>query len=130
MSLEQMQKSESSFQTITGHTLRQSSHLNLYPVYNDTIDDETYLNIFRAYVINDEVQEDVIFYDIHEITNDGWWDNISYSFYNDVSYWWVIVMMNDIQNPFEEIVDGQQIKVLKGNQIVKLLDDMRGISKL
>ena len=130
MSLEQMQKSEKSFKTITGHTLRQSSHINLYPVFKDTVNDEEYLNIFRAYIINEEVQEDVIFYDIHEVTNDGWWDNISNTYYGDPLYWWVVVMMNDIQNPFEEIVPGKQIKILKGDQIPKLIDDMRRIARL
>ena len=38
-------------------------------------------------------------------------DLLSYEAYGTVSYWWLICLANGIQNPFEELTAGKQIKI-------------------
>ena len=38
-------------------------------------------------------------------------DLISYSQYNTVEYWWIICVVNEIQNPLNDLVSGQLLKI-------------------
>jgi hypothetical protein len=38
-------------------------------------------------------------------------DIISYKCYNSVDYWWIIMYVNQIQNPFTDLVSGTQLIV-------------------
>ena len=46
------------------------------------------------------------------------WDSIALFYYNSPTYYWVLTDFNDIQDPFIEIKEGQEIKIPTLNSIL------------
>jgi nucleoid-associated protein YgaU len=120
---------QSDFYKNTGHRLSSSSLLRLFNLLRDH-DETKFMNIFRSYSLNDDVVEDTVYYNSYEVENDDWWDNISFKYYGTPNLWWVICMMNNITNPFEEINPGDNIKILKSEFLYQFLQDVEGMSSL
>jgi len=118
------------FFELTGYKINNSSQLKLFNILQDIKDDEKFMNIFRSYTINSRVLTAVIYYDLYEVENDDWWDNISYKFYETPNLWWVIALMNDVLNPFEELNIGDTIKVLRDPYLYNLYRDIERIAGL
>ena len=118
-----------SFHTLTGHRLSNVSQLWLFNALEDS-DKVRFLNLFRSYTLNDEIMSDTMYYFTHKAENDDWWDNISSQYYGTPHLWWVICLMNDITNPFEELKPGQEIKVMKDTHLYQLLKEIKDISEL
>ena len=118
------------FFELTGYRINNSSQLKLFNILQDIEDDERFMNIFRSYTINSRVLTTVIYYDLYEVENDDWWDNISYKFYETPNLWWVIALMNDVLNPFEELNVGDTIKVLRDPYLYNLYRDIERIAGL
>jgi hypothetical protein len=88
---------------------------------------EYYFNIFRNYTMEDEYKTDK-YYDTYIVDNDDWWDNISAHWYDDTELWWIICIMNDIINPFEEIYPGKIIKILKKQYCYDIIEKFKKIA--
>ncbi len=117
------------FTEITGEDLSNVSQLKLFNILQDE-DGVQLQNVWRSYSLNDEVTGQTVFYDTYEMEDEEWWDNISYSFYNTPALWWVLCIMNNVQNPFEEIEPGQETKILRGAYLYQLIKEMEIISEL
>jgi hypothetical protein len=76
------------------------------------------------------VTDDAVFYDSYEVGEEEWWDNISYYHYETPGFWWVVALMNNIQNPFEELEPGSNIKILRGEYLYQLIKEMEAIQGL
>ena len=122
-------KLDENFYDITSDRLSSTSYLNLFNLLEDT-DGTRYMNIWRSFTINDDITSETIFYNTHEVDNDEWWDNISYYHYGTSKLWWVIAMMNDTVNPFEELEVGSNIKILREEYVYQLLQEMEQIQNL
>jgi len=125
-----IEKSDKSFYDLTNHYLSNSSEINLYPIMFDNSNNEYFLNIFRAYIINDDVQNNVLFYSTHESNDSDWFDTISNSYYETSYLWWLIPLMNNMVNPFEDLEPGMNLKVLRQDYVYQLLKEMGMISAL
>ncbi len=112
------------FTEITGLRIKTTSLLNLFPIEID--DDGKYLlNIFRTYTVNEDIKNDLIYYQLFNLNESDWWENISFSFYDGVDLWWVNALMNDVINPFEEMSPGQNVKILKKQQIPRIVREIK-----
>lgn len=120
------QVNDKTFKEITQHELEDTSYLNLFNILKDD-DDQYFLNIFRSFVINEELVMDILYYQTYEIDDQDWYDTISYKYYNDVSLWWLPLVTNTVLNPFEEIEPGKLIKILKSNLIPLVVKEIRDI---
>jgi len=89
-----------------------------------------FINIFRSYIIDDDILKDVLYYDTYDVESDDWWELVSYVLYESVNLWWVNSLMNGINNPFEELNTGSSIKLLKETYVPQLLREIRSISEL
>jgi nucleoid-associated protein YgaU len=116
-----------SFFEITGRKLGLTSQLRLFGILIDH-DGERFMNIFRSFILNSDITEDIIYYDFYTIENDDWWDNISSKIYGTPELWWIIALMNDINNPFEELEPGTSIKILKEKYLYSLFKDLERLS--
>lgn len=125
-----MEKSTKSFYEITNHTLSNTSELNLYPLMYDTANNEYFLNIFRAYIVNFDVQNNVLFYLTHEVGDSDWFDTIADKYYGIPYLWWTIPLMNSMNNPFEDLNPGTNLKILKPSYLYQLLNEIRMVSSL
>jgi len=115
---------DKTFEDITGMTPSLASLINLFPIQLDE-DGLTYiLNIFRTYTMRDAVKNDVQYFDTWKASEEEWWENMSYRFYDNVDLWWVNCLLNDIINPFEEIYPGKNIKILKKDLISTVIQEI------
>jgi hypothetical protein len=125
-----IEKSEKNFYELTQHYLSNSTELNLYPIMFDSSNNEYFLNIFRAYIVNEDAQNTVLYYLTHEVSDSDWLDTISNQYYGIPQLWWVIALMNNIQNPFEELCPGTNLKILRSEYLYQLLKEIGMIASL
>jgi hypothetical protein len=110
-----------------GNYLSDSSMLRLFPILNN--EEEYVYNIFRPYIVREDIFNDKNF-DIITLSTCNWWENIAYSYYYDAKLWWVLAITNKITNPFEEISDGDKVYELKRNFISVLKADVEKVRHL
>lgn len=123
-------KAKKSFFDVTKQRLKTSSRLNTYNIFRITETNQFFLNHFRHFEFSDDVKDNNAYWDIHIALEDEWWDNISYQFYGTSFYWYLICELNDIINPYEELVPGQQVKVLKQRFLYEIFKEISDISEL
>ena len=84
------------------------------------------MNIFRNYIVNEDIERSVVHYDAHEIDEAEFPDNIAVKYYNNPFLWWVIGLFNDIVNPFEEFDADDQVflKILKASFLFQLMQEI------
>lgn len=114
------------FYEITGNQLSSTSFLKMLPVLQDHTK-LNFLNIWRSINIDDVVAGSVLYYDLYDVGNNDWLDNISNSYYGTPYLWWVICLMNGVSNPFECLRPGTQLKILKEEYLYQLFKEMRAI---
>jgi len=120
---------DESFEEITGQDISNVSQLKLFNILQDE-NGTIFQNIWRSYSLNEEVTEETIFYNTYEMQDDEWWENISYANYETPNLWWVLCIMNNVENPFEEVNPGQKTKILRANYLYQLIKEMEIISEL
>jgi len=125
-----VEKTNTSYFEETGNRLSNTSQLKLFPIFLDNDRETKFLNLFRSYKLNEDVQTDVVFFGTHEVSNDEFWDDIAYKLYGVPQLWWVIALINNVVNPFEELSDGDNIKILKEDYIYNLIKDLEQLSDL
>ncbi len=113
----------------TGTRLSNVSYLKLFNLLKDT-DGTKYMNIWRSYELNSAVTDESVYYISYEVSDDDWWDNISYYYYETPFLWWIIALMNDVQNPFEELEAGTNIKILREEYLYQLIKEIENIQEL
>jgi hypothetical protein len=123
-----MEKSTKTFYEITSHYLSNLTELNLFPIMVDN--NEYFLNIFRTYIINENVQNSILYYLTYEVSDTDWLDSISQQYYDTPYLWWVVALMNNINNPFEELLPGTNLKILKQEYLYQLLKEIGIIASL
>lgn len=118
-----------SFFEETGISLSNTSQLKLFPIFKD-INGVKFLNLFRSYKLNEQIQSDILLFSSYEVSNGEYWDDIAYKVYGIPQLWWIIALINNVVNPFEELNDGDNIKILKEDYIYNLVKDMERLSDL
>ena len=121
---------DTTFYKSTNQRLSIISSLKLYPIFLDNDRVTKFLNLFRSYRLNEDVISDVVFYDSYEVSNNEYWDDIAFNMYGISQLWWVVALINNIVNPFEELEVGQSLKVLKEDYIYVLMNDLEQLSEL
>jgi len=119
-----MRKIEKSYFELTGKKLKNSSQLKAFNIYEDS-DKNKFLNIFRAFK-NREL--DIRYFHTHELDYEDWWDYLAYQYYGTPYLWWVIPLVNNIENPFEMPEAGTNIKILKKEYTFTILNEIKGLA--
>lgn len=122
-------KEEKSFLELTNKRLPVTSRLRLANILKDH-EDEQFMNFFRSFTLVGDVKESVTFYHTHNAEVEEWWDNISFKYYGTPDLWWLVCFMNDTVNPYEDIDEGQQIKVLKETYLYTIFKNIGEIAGL
>jgi hypothetical protein len=120
---------EESFTDITGKDLANTSQLKLFNILEDE-DGVKLQNVWRSYSLNPDVAEETYFFTGYNMNDDDWWDNISFSAYDTPLLWWILCVVNNIQNPFEEVNPGQETNILRDNYIYQVIKEIEIISEL
>jgi len=124
-----LEKSDKSFYELTDVRLANLSQLKLFSILNDTTTNEKIMNIFESYNIGDVVYN-TSYYELYDVENDDWFEDISYKYYGTINLWWLIAMFNNVINPFEYLEPGLQIKILKPIHIYQVIKEIKNIGIL
>jgi hypothetical protein len=122
-------KEDKTFIELTGSSLPITSRLRMFNILKDT-DGTRFTNIFRSFIVDNDIKDNDDYYTLHLAIVDEWWDNVSFRYYGAPDLWWVLCLMNNVINPFEDIEEGQQIKVLKEQYLYILFNDIGNLSEL
>lgn len=122
-------KETKTFFELTGRRLNNTSFLKLFNILRDH-DREPFMNIFRSYSLDEDLTSDVVYYDTYEVGDGERWDSISYKLYGTPYLWWIIALMNDVNNPFEDLEEGTNIKYLREDYLYNLFKDLERLSDL
>lgn len=120
---------DKSFFELTGIEKSTYSFLRLFNTLLDEDRETKFLNIFRSYIANENVFSQVSFFETYEVSNGEYWDNVSYNLYKTPFLWWVIALLNNIVNPFEELEDGDILNVLRNEYVFQLTSDLENIAE-
>jgi hypothetical protein len=120
---------DESFFELTGVEKSAFSFLRLFNTLLDEDRETKFLNIFRSYIVNEDIASDISFFETYEVSNGEYWDNVSYNLYETPFLWWVIALLNNVTNPFEELEDGDQLNVLRDDYVYQLTSDLEKIAE-
>jgi len=120
-----MEKSTSTLSQEINMTVAASSQLTMFNVLSEIESNTKLLNIWRSYTIRNGVKDSIVYFDTYVVESSDWWENISARIYGTVNYWWTIALVNNITNPFEELITGQQIRYLKPKYLYQLLKEVK-----
>jgi hypothetical protein len=120
---------DESYFELTGVEKSTFSFLRLFNTLLDEDRETKFLNIFRSYILNEDIFSDISFFETYEVSNGEYWDNVSYNLYETPYLWWVIALLNNISNPFEELEAGDQLTVLIDDYVYQLTSDLEKIAE-
>lgn len=123
-------KTKEKYQNLTGITNKNTSQLKMFNILKDLEKVEYFANIFRSYILNDAHIDDYRYYIQHDVTNTDWWDTISNQYYGTPKLWWILAAINNVVNPFEELTEGDVVKVLREQYTYKIIKDSNNLGKL
>ena len=106
-----------------------TSLLRVFSVVEDE-DKERFVNVFRSYTISSGVKTNSFMFEFYHVEKDEFLDDISARFYGTPALWWIISDFNDIPNPFEALEEGMTLKVLRGDYLYTVFDDLQVIGDL
>jgi hypothetical protein len=120
---------EENFFELTGKQINNFSLMRLFNILLDEDRETKFMNIFRSYILNDEVFTETAMYNTYKVGNGEFWENIAWNLYENPYVWWILAILNNILNPFEDLEDGQIIKVLRPDFIYTLVKDLERIAE-
>lgn len=103
---------------MTTINLNPYDYAQIFNLYEDE-NSQLYFNLLNDISIDGDIDPslyDEIFYNSEE----NWYD-LSYRYYGTTRLWWMILISNNIVNPFEDIKTGDRIKIIKKNIISDIL---------
>ena len=123
-----LKKTDQTYSDIKEQRLADSSLIKMFDIWTDD-NNQYFMNIFKTFSIDDSILNNTSNLENFGIV-EPWWEDISYTYYNDVDAWWIAALTNDVINPFEEINVGDSISLLKPDFVPLVHRDMENIFKL
>jgi hypothetical protein len=95
---------------------------------------ENYLNVYQDndyyfYNLADSINIEQItnpeYFYLYRVIGTKAWTHISYDVYNTINLWWLICLINGIDNPVQLPENGKLIKVLKNDYLKTVLTELK-----
>ena len=80
------------------------SRYSSFPIYYQNLDNK------YVYGVTAQLLESTP-YSLHTVRKNDTLDTIALFYYNNPTYFWIIADFNRIQDPFEDLVEGQELKI-------------------
>jgi hypothetical protein len=84
---------------------------NMYEVINSNSDSYAFYNILSKSSLPIDLDDSI--YDYYKIEYDIPLTILSYNIYNDIRLWWLIMLVNKLNNPVINLQQGSIIKAVK-----------------
>lgn len=114
------------YSEITENRLSNTSYLNLFNILQNLEDKNYFFNIWKGYEVNEEIYVNT-YYEMYKVEDGDYWDSISYKYYQTPYLWWILVIVNGVNNPFEYLEDGKEIFILKKEYLYNFLKEIKNI---
>ena len=95
---------------------------NLFPVHQDN-DGKYYYNIIRTVISPENLASDTFY--MYRIPAPTPLTNLSYRVYGRIELWWLICVVNNIDNPVELLSAGTELKIIRPAMIEEVLGKIR-----
>lgn len=119
-------ETDKEYKELRGKRLNNFSQLQKFSILRD--EDEYLFNIFRNYEISTNVKDNVDYITLHYVDHNDWLENIAYDYYDNEYLWWIVAMTNDMVNPFEELEEGNQIKIIDSRWLYYIVKEVKSLS--
>ena len=96
---------------------------NMYEVINENSDSYIFYNILNKPILPDDVDESI--FDYYLVESVLPLTTLSYNIYNNIQLWWLIMLVNKIQNPVLNIESGSVIKIVKPEYLNEFLTSIK-----
>ena len=131
---ENVEKTHTTYGDELGISTTTSSFIKLFPIMYDKDKNEKFINIFRSYTIDDENdtmrRKILLNSDAYECNDTDWFENIAFKHYYSPFYWWLICIINSIQNPFEDINAGDNLNIMSISLLYQFTKELEQITEL
>lgn len=124
-----MRKETKSFKELTGINLDNNSILNMFNILQDA-EGNYLINIFKSYILDENLLNNPDIFHMYSIKNEDWWDSISFKYYGTPKLWWLITLINEVHNPFEDYNETDMIKILKREFLYDMLKSIKKMRNL
>lgn len=114
------------YKELRGRRLNNFSQLQKFNILEEN--NEYFFNVFRSFEIRDQVKNNIDYVTLYYPESNDWWENIAYENYNNQFLWWIVAMTNDVVNPFEELEEGVQIKIIDGRWLYSIVKEVKSLS--
>ena len=108
---------------LSNNKLDQYNFANLFNVVN--LGEKSYFNINKTIVFKNIDDIGLNYYSTYTIKDGDNWTGISFKFYKTIKLWWLICKVNDIKNPFTELIPGKVIKILEKTVVDNILNSIK-----
>lgn len=105
---------------MTDLTLDYYDYANIFNTYSDE-DGYEFFNLMNSINISGEIDPSLYTYDVAHSFSDVY--NLSKKYYGTHKLWWLILLTNDIKNPFS-ITAGQRLKILINSAASEILSQI------
>ena len=93
---------------------------NIFKVYQTGDKDFYFYNIIKNIKIPRDINSNV--FDTIILPNNLPYTVLSYQIYGTTYLWWLLCIVNDIRNPFDNAIAGKKIKIIKRQYLKTILD--------
>ena len=90
-------------------TLSNYNMANIFNTYTDDATGQQYYNLYNT--INIDGGIDSALYSIHIFSEGEDFYSLSQKYYNDIQLWWLILISNNIFNPFDDALYGRYLLI-------------------
>lgn len=95
---------------------------NVFNVYQD-LDGMYFYNLLQTIVIPQNLPESL--YDSYAVKYGDTWPFISHKTLNNPNLWWLILMVNNIQDPTKNVEPGTVIRIPKSTFVSEVVSQIR-----
>ena len=96
---------------------------NMYESVNENSDSYIFYNILNKPILPDDVDDSI--FDYYVVESLIPLTTLSYNIYNNIHLWWLIMIVNKIQNPVLNLESGSVIKVVKPEYLDEFLQSIK-----
>jgi len=104
--------------------LSEYKYENIFKVFQTETNKYYYYNITRTVRVATE-DLDKTFYYKHKVNRSISYTALSYSIYGTIDLWWLICIINSIDDPVSFITPGTEIKLIKPKQVRNIIDTIK-----
>jgi hypothetical protein len=96
---------------------------NIFKVYKTGENDFYYYNILKKITLPDDLNN--AFFDFIVLNKNTPLTTVSYELYGTTYLWWLILLVNKIDNPVKSLPIGKKIRYIKNNFLKDILDNIK-----